>query len=282
METVKSKVLVCCHKRGDFPNQHPYLPIQVGKANALEDLGIQGDDTGDNISAKNANYCELTGMYWAWKNLKNVDVIGLCHYRRYFDFHNQVRCGFPHTSFPSEAFDKLDLDIPDSIIRKVCSGSIIVAKPMNYRCSLRTTYCEHHYSDDFRKLEKVIEETQSEDVKKAFFKTMYQNNKFHHYNMFLMRWAEFDCMCSWLFPILEKVEQRTNISNYTVTQKRIFGYLSEYLINVWFYINRKSVKKFPILYINDIYDQLSHYSWLKYKVRCFINNFSFSLVKPNM
>ena len=54
-------------------------------------------------------------MYWAWKNLKNVDVIGLCHYRRYFDFYGQGRKGFPSTSFSSKDFDKLNLAVPDDI-----------------------------------------------------------------------------------------------------------------------------------------------------------------------
>ena len=63
-----------------------YMPLQVGKALSDVDLGVQGDDEGDNISTKNPNYCELTGLYWAWKNLKDADYIGLAHYRRYFDF----------------------------------------------------------------------------------------------------------------------------------------------------------------------------------------------------
>ena len=86
------KILVCCHKRDVMATEEPYMPIHVGKALHPDvDLGIQGDDTGDNISLKNSSYCELTGMYWAWKNLKGVDVIGLCHYRRYFDFYGQCR-----------------------------------------------------------------------------------------------------------------------------------------------------------------------------------------------
>ena len=122
------KILVCCHKKDVFATQYPYLPIQVGKAISNIDLGIRGDDTGDNISNKNASYCEMTGMYWAWKNLKNVDVIGLCHYRRYFDFHGQCDSVFPTTNFPTDSFDKIDLSIPDKVLNKIDSQHVVVSK----------------------------------------------------------------------------------------------------------------------------------------------------------
>lgn len=83
-----TKILVCCHKPDNFKNDEVYMPIHVGKANSKYELGIQGDDTGDNISKENPHFCELTGLYWAWKNMQPVDYIGLCHYRRYFNFHS--------------------------------------------------------------------------------------------------------------------------------------------------------------------------------------------------
>ena len=65
-----------------MPSDICYLPLHVGK-NGKEGFGYRGDDTGENISWKNPNYCELTGLYWAWKNL-DVDYLGLVHYRRHF------------------------------------------------------------------------------------------------------------------------------------------------------------------------------------------------------
>ena len=63
----KVKILVCCHKPDKFMSDDVYMPIQVGKANSKFDLGIQGDNEGDNISIENPHFCELTGLYWAWK-----------------------------------------------------------------------------------------------------------------------------------------------------------------------------------------------------------------------
>ena len=74
------KIIVATHKKYWMPSDDIYLPVHVGKKGKT-DLGYQGDDTGDNISDKNTNYCELTGLYWAWKNLK-ADYKGLAHYRR--------------------------------------------------------------------------------------------------------------------------------------------------------------------------------------------------------
>ncbi|MBQ7883295.1 MAG: DUF4422 domain-containing protein [Phascolarctobacterium sp.] len=76
------KILVATHKKYWMPEDEVYLPLHVGR-DGKEDLGYMGDNTGDNISDKNASYCELTGLYWAWKNL-DCEYIGLCHYRRYF------------------------------------------------------------------------------------------------------------------------------------------------------------------------------------------------------
>lgn len=59
-----------------------YVPLHVGRA-CGEDFGYQGDDTGEQISALNCYYSELTGFYWIWKNCHDVDYVGTCHYRRY-------------------------------------------------------------------------------------------------------------------------------------------------------------------------------------------------------
>ena len=66
---MKIQIIVAAHKAYRMPTDPMYLPLHVGKAGKDLELGFQGDNTGENISEKNATYCELTGLYWAWKNL---------------------------------------------------------------------------------------------------------------------------------------------------------------------------------------------------------------------
>ena len=271
------KILVCCHKKDICASQYPYLPIQVGKKNSLVNLGIQGDDIGDNISEKNPYYAELTGMYWAWKNLKDVDIIGLCHYRRYFDFHHQIVDYLPCTKLPASELNKLDLSIPKNIVSKL-SNSIVVAKRNNSRHSVYHDYCSGHISDDFHVLEKVISEHCDVNYLNAFNKIMYRNNKCSLFNMFIMSWGNFDSYCKWLFSIFSEMEKHVDLSNRTPSQNRIFGFMAERLLNVYIEANNLKTIERPVIWLDNNPKNGPH-NRIKHLIRCFLNNMSLWLVR---
>ena len=86
MSTESIEMYVVAHKEVDLSSlslDSCYRLIRVGNYAKEKGKNTIADCTGDNISEKNPNYCELTAHYWMWKN-SNADVIGLCHYRRYF------------------------------------------------------------------------------------------------------------------------------------------------------------------------------------------------------
>lgn len=256
LDNSKVKILVCCHKPCELPQDKKFLPIHVGAAISKAELGIQRDDQFngnpcDNISDKNRSFCELTGIYWAWKNLKDVSIIGLCHYRRYFDFHKQVPFGREQKQFKSADFKKLNLDIPDKIFEKVENGSIIVPSPIHYDENIAINYCTHHISDDFATLRKFFFETQPPYMQKAFYQVFFRENYLIPCNMCIMRKADFDEYCSWLFDIIFALEKKIDITHYTPVQQRIYGYIAERLFNVWLYTKRSKVIQKPLLFISD-------------------------------
>ena len=103
----KIKIYIMAHKKFAPPEEKGNIPLQVGAA-LHEDLGYLRDDVGENISDRNQNYSELTGLYWIWKNEKEADITGLVHYRRYFlnarvrAIRNPTRCVPP--SMPAMLF----------------------------------------------------------------------------------------------------------------------------------------------------------------------------------
>lgn len=270
-----TKILVCCHKPDNFKNDEVYMPIHVGKANSKCDLGIQGDDTGDNISKENPHFCELTGLYWAWKNMQPVDYIGLCHYRRYFNFHTHGTMFSDSTIIHSEKFDDLDLSLPN-IDGLFSQYDAVIAKPRIYPYSLSVDYCVGQVSDDLLTLYEVVEAKYpdySVDMKNVFLK----NNKLSHYNMFILRWEDFNNYCEWLFDILFEVRKKINIENYSVYQGRIWGFMSERLLQVWLLHNNKRVKHYPIYWIVDYKQPKSFFGRMQRYLRA---KLAFWIVKP--
>ena len=70
------KIIVATHKKYQMPEDQMYFPVQVGAEGKTKIEEYTQDNTGNNISLKNPYFCELTGLYWAWKNLE-AENIGL-------------------------------------------------------------------------------------------------------------------------------------------------------------------------------------------------------------
>ena len=221
------KILVATHKKYWMPKDEVYLPIHVGKE-GKEDLGYIGDNTGDNISIKNPNYCELTGLYWAWKNL-DCEYIGLCHYRRYFAYKTRKHSLNAKKSVIYSSKD---------YIRLLKNYDIILPKATILNQSGKKEYATSHQLNDLIITKKILLKLYPEY--EHSYNNVMNNNKFYFFNMFVMKKSLFNQYSNWLFPILFELEKQVNIKNYDSYQSRLFGFLSERLFNIW--LNYQNLK----------------------------------------
>ncbi len=230
------RIIVAAHKPYWMPENPMYLPVQVGAA-GKDSIGFQRDDEGENISLKNANYCELTGLYWAWKNL-DADYIGLVHYRRHFS--NGKRTGNKKEKVIGR----------EELAEKLSEADVLLPNPRNYR--IETNYSQYvhaHHARDLAITRKILAEKDPEYVR-AWDESMKKPTG-HRFNMFVMKKDRFDAYCSWLFGILSELEQRLDISSYSKYDKRVFGFVSERLLDVWIGTNRIEYRDMPYVFMEN-------------------------------
>lgn len=230
------QIIVAAHKLYRMPEDGMYLPLHVG-AQGKEPLGYTGDNTGDNISTKNPHYCELTGLYWAWKNLK-ADYVGLAHYRRHF-------------VLPGSRGDKFSRIITKPQLEKVLNAHpVVLPRKRNY--FIETNYSQYvhaHHAEDLDITRAILEERYPAYLT-AYDKLMKETSG-HRFNMFIMRRDLFDGYCQWLFDVLFELEERLDISGYSDYDARVFGFVSERLLDVWMTTNAVDYTELPVLYMEQ-------------------------------
>lgn len=228
MERRKLAVLIAGHKPCQLPTDSCYLSVEAGAAlHAQHISGFTPDDTGENISAKNKNYCELTVLYWAWKNLK-ADYIGLVHYRRYFA-----------AGFPRQIAKQADYE------RALDKAPVILPKLRHYW--IETNYSQYihaHHKQDLTITREVLSE-RCPNYLPAYDRQMKLRSG-HRFNMFVMRRDLLDEYCDWLFPILFELETSLDISDYDAYNARVFGFIAERLLDVWIETNRVPYTEMPV------------------------------------
>lgn len=217
-DSVKVYMAKCCVDRQLQADMRKYeweTPIQVGAALTDQRIAEICDNQGENISHKNREFCELTALYWIWKNDRSK-YAGLCHYRRHFNMDAEMLC------------------------RIVCSDiDVVVTIPILNFPNVRSIYIQDHSESDWEIMKGVVQTIQPEyaDTLNEF-----QYGVFYYgYNMFIARKEILDDYCSWLFPILEYCEKECGPKNDRY-QNRYIGFLAERLMSVYFLHNENRYK----------------------------------------
>lgn len=257
MQTVIAAVT---HKHHNMPDDGLYLPVMAGAIgmSAKDTEDYVRDDHGDNISDKNSSYCELTALYWMWKNC-DADNIGICHYRRYFagfDAAEMQSSAMPLRLFASirqgiaglmrgrdEFAGILSAEEADAVMSQY---PLVLPRARNYH--IETNYSQYAHAHDAADLDEVrdIIAAVCPEYLDAFDGRMSKTSG-HRFNMFIMRRELLDEYCSWLFDILFELERRRGDAD----DHRLYGYIGERLLDVWLDAKGHSYTELPYVFIGN-------------------------------
>lgn len=198
-------------------------PIQVGAALCGERIANILDCDGENISAKNVNYSELTALYWMWKNRlchgsagERQEYYGLMHYRRVLDFTED------------DELRLVDNDI-----------DAVLPYPMPYEPDIGMHHKRYLKEEDWNAVRNAVRHLYPEYA--SFFQQVLKQRYFFNYNIVLARKAVLEEYCSWLFPVLERLE-KTSVPKGSDRADRYVGYAGETLATLYFMYNKDRLR----------------------------------------
>lgn len=215
------RIYAMTHKAFAVPPDPMYVPLQVGSA-VHPPLGYLRDDAGDNISDQNCYYSELTGLYWVWKNITDVEYVGTCHYRRYL-IDEQERI------FTEQQYREL--------LREY---DLITTRKVHLNNSYHFGFAANHNIKALDMTGEVIRELYPEYYET--FVRLVNGPDTYFGNMLVTSKRHYDAYCRWLFSIFFEVAKRIDLdTDEDSYHKRVFGFISEFLLLVWVAVNKLSV-----------------------------------------
>lgn len=250
------KILVSCHKPVCIPCSDLYLPVHVGSLGKETIPGCQRDDCGENISDRNFTFCEMSGQYWAWKNLE-ADYVGQCHYRRFFNFDEKKYESNDHAQIEDDCLSPLSIKkyqlANESLIRDCVEKVDLVRAPywdvrgVPTPCGPKKTIRDHMCAYGLvtqAELDHMVDICKIAQPDYVDELVAYLNgSKYLGYNCFVMKKTLFDELCAFEFSILQQFDFEYDYENKTTTHKRICGYLGEILYSVFVsHISKRGIK----------------------------------------
>ena len=202
---------VCNHRDKPLkspPRLEPFeVPIQAGAALAHGRAARLQDNTGENISQKNQQYCEMTAVYWVWKNSQH-EWTGIEHYRRRL----LVEPG-------------------------MLTGGIDAILPLPYICYPNTVAQFRRFvsEDVFQALLRALKALYPKEYD-SYQKILYGPYQYT-YNLVCAKRPVFCDYCQWFFSITEYMETMGEDVP-EIKHTRALSYVAEALTNLYFMYNR--------------------------------------------
>ena len=255
-------MVVATHKEYRMPHDRMYVPVFVGASLKSEDeiallpLNYNRDDSGDNISEMNPRFCELTGLYWAWKNLDSK-YLGLVHYRRHFRGSRKIAKKMSKYYGKKDPFSKV-LTFRE-LKEYLGTYSVIVPPKRHYYIeTLEKHYAHNHYINELNTARDIMLEKYPE-YKDSYEKAI-KRTWGYMFNMMILRRDLMDDYCSWLFDILFELSERLGSTpDKSSFEERFAGRVSERLFNVWLEqkiregtVKPEEIKEIPFMYMEKI------------------------------
>jgi hypothetical protein len=266
MPDSKLKIYVFYYKKGSILElDQIYQPIMAGNSFLEGRTDFPGDDTGDNISSKNKYYSELTGIYWVWKNTRQ-DITGACHYRRYFTAQpepflyqlkrllyfpaglHKKRSGLIYTKNTKLFVERIINQKEIEFLLQKYDAILPQARKLKY--SVETHFTRYHDINDLKLIESILNKKHPEYLEA--FQEVLNGKKLYANNMFILKDEHFQEFMNWWFDVLFEFEQRIDLNKYTDYQQRIFGFVAERLLNVWFRKKQLHCIELPVIYFKHL------------------------------
>lgn len=216
------KIFVMTHKLFEGPKDAMYVPLQVGHAlrGTLDESYLRDDEGEDNISEQNPFFSELTGMYWIWKQCRDTDYVGVCHYRRF----PVIKDGGTERLMTEKDCERI-----------LKEYDLITTEKLTLHSNYYEGFAVDHNLYDLQVTAQVVEEKYPEYAE--CFERLVHGNQVYFGNICVMSKKLYDKYCEWLFTILFEVQRRIDVTGYDGYRKRVFGFLSEFLQMVWIQVN---------------------------------------------
>ncbi len=222
-------IYVITHKKFDDDklDKSVYAVLHVGKGDDCSPVYLR-DDTKDSIADRNPTFCELTGLYWIWKNGGDDpdELTGLVHYRRFFTDEAGYAGYIKHGKLP-------EIYVPGGDGPGIGSRSVILPKRYITLSTLRGSYARCHDEKDLSYVRAAMGKMCPGYI--STFEKVLSGHKGFYYNMIICRRSVLCRYCEWLFPLLFEIEEqmKKSMTHENSYQERVYGFLAERLLQVW-------------------------------------------------